>query len=108
LAYQKEIESGERIIVGVNAFTETKEPAIKMLKIKHAVERSQIRELRARKKQRATRRVRSALQRLERIAVENGNLMPPVLDAVRAEATVGEICDVLRKVYGVYREAANL
>jgi methylmalonyl-CoA mutase, N-terminal domain len=108
LAYQKEVESGDRIIVGVNAFTEPKEPPIKMLKIKHAVERSQIRELRARKKQRATRRVRSALQRLERIAVENGNLMPPVLDAVRAEATVGEICDVLRKVYGVYREAASL
>ena len=108
LAYQKEIESGERIIVGVNAFTEPKEPAIKMLKIKHAVERNQIRELRARKKQRAARRVRSALQRLEQIAVENGNLMPPVLDAVRAEATVGEICDVLRKVYGVYREAASL
>jgi methylmalonyl-CoA mutase N-terminal domain/subunit len=108
LAYQKEIESGERIIVGVNAFTEPKESAIKMLKIKHAVERNQIRELRARKKQRATRRVRSALQRLEQIAMENGNLMPPVLDAVRAEATVGEICDVLRKVYGVYREAASL
>jgi methylmalonyl-CoA mutase, N-terminal domain len=108
LAYQKEIESGERIIVGVNAFTEPKESAIKMLKINHAVERNQIRELRARKKQRAARRVRSALQRLEQIAVENGNLMPPVLDAVRAEATVGEICDVLRKVYGVYREAASL
>jgi methylmalonyl-CoA mutase, N-terminal domain len=108
LAYQKEIESGERIVVGVNAFTEPKESAIKMLKIKHAVERNQIRDLRARKKQRTTRRVRSVLQRLERIAVENGNLMPPVLDAVRAEATVGEICDVLRKVYGVYREAANL
>ena len=102
LAYQKEIESGERIIVGVNAFTEPKESAIKMLKIKHAVERNQIRELRARKKQRATRRVRSALQRLEQIAMENGNLMPPVLDAVRVEATVGEICDVLRKVYGVH------
>jgi methylmalonyl-CoA mutase, N-terminal domain len=108
LAYQKEIESGERIIVGVNAFTEPKESVIKMLKINHAVERNQIRELRARKKQRAARRVRSALQRLEQIAVENGNLMPPVLDAVRAEATVGEICDVLRKVYGVYREAASL
>jgi methylmalonyl-CoA mutase, N-terminal domain len=108
VAYQKEIESGERIIVGVNAFTEPKEPPIKMLKIKHAVERGQIRELRARKKQRATRRVRSALQRLERIAGEHGNLMPPVLDAVRTEATVGEICDVLRKVYGEYREAASL
>ncbi|HEY2921359.1 MAG TPA: methylmalonyl-CoA mutase family protein [Candidatus Binatia bacterium] len=108
VAYQKEIESGERIIVGVNAFAEPKEPAIKMLKIKHAVEQSQIRELRARKRQHSTRRLRSALQRLERIAGENGDLMPPVLDAVRTEATVGEICDVLRKVYGEYREAASL
>src|SRR5499427_687393 len=108
LNYQKEVESGERIIVGVNAFTEPAEEPIQTLKIKQTVEQRQVRELRARKRQRSTNRVRSTLNRLQRIAGENGNLMPPVLDAVRAEATVGEICDVLRRVYGEYREAASL
>ena len=108
LAYQKEIESGERIVVGVNAFTEPRRPVIKTLKIKQTVERRQIQDVRARKKQRSTRRALSALHRLERIAGENGGLMPPLLEAVRAEATVGEICDVLRKVYGEYREAVSL
>jgi len=108
LAYQKEVDSGERVIVGVNAFTEPKPPAIKTLKIKETVERRQIQELRARKKQRSTRAALSALHRLERTAGENGYLMPPILNAARAEATVGEICDVLRKVYGEYRETVNL
>jgi len=108
LNYQKEVESGERIIVGVNAFTEPAEAPIQTLKIKQTVEQRQVRELRARKRQRSTNRVRSTLNSLQRIAGENGSLMPPVLDAVRAEATVGEICDVLRRVYGEYREAASL
>jgi len=108
LNYQKEVESGERIIVGVNAFTEPAEAPIQTLKIKQNVEQRQVRELLARKRQRSTNRVRSTLNRLERIAGENGSLMPPVLDAVRAEATVGEICDVLRRIYGEYREAASL
>ncbi|HEX7231517.1 MAG TPA: methylmalonyl-CoA mutase family protein, partial [Candidatus Binatia bacterium] len=108
LNYQKEVESGERIVVGVNAFTEPAEAPIQTLKIKQTVEQRQVRELRARKRQRSTNRVRSTLNRLQRIAGENGSLMPPVLDAVRAEATVGEICDVLRRVYGEYRETATV
>ena len=108
VAYQREIESGERMIVGVNAFTEPSRPVIKTLKIKQTVERRQIQELRARKKQRSMRQALSALHRLERIAGTSGSLMPPLLEAVRAEATVGEICDVLRKVYGEYREAVSL
>jgi methylmalonyl-CoA mutase N-terminal domain/subunit len=92
----------------VNAFTEPAEGPIQTLKIKQTVEQRQVRELRARKRQRSTNRVRLTLNRLQRIAGENGNLMPPVLDTVRAEATVGEICDVLRRVYGEYREAASL
>jgi methylmalonyl-CoA mutase N-terminal domain/subunit len=108
LSYQREVEAGERMIVGINAFTEPTEPAIKTLKIKHTVEQRQVRELRERKKRRSARRLRSALARLERTAGENGNLMPAMLEAVRAEGTVGEICDVLKKVYGEYREAASL
>jgi methylmalonyl-CoA mutase N-terminal domain/subunit len=108
LAYQKEVESGERIIVGVNAFTEPEEAPIKTLRIKQAVERQQMQHLREKKKQRSALQVRRALQRLERVAEENGYLMPPILDAVRSEATVGEICDVLRKVYGEYRETGTI
>ena len=108
LGYQKEIDARERLIVGVNAFTEPKEAPMKILRIKESVERRQVQRLRERKKARGTRKLRSALQRLERVAAENGFLMPPMLDAVRAEATVGEICDVLRKVYGEYRERVSI
>jgi methylmalonyl-CoA mutase N-terminal domain/subunit len=108
LAYQKEIDSGERVIVGVNAFTEPDQAPVKILKIGQAVERRQIQALRERKKQRSQRRLRAALHRLERAAEEQADVMGPVMNAVRAEATVGEICDVFRKVYGEYRETATM
>ena len=108
MAYQKEIDSGERIIVGVNAFTEADEPTVKILRIKQSVERQQIRRLRDRKKARSKDNVTSALATLADAAMANQFLMRPMLDAVRAEATVGEICDVFRKVYGEYREPAGM
>src|SRR6185369_11676656 len=94
MAYQKEVDAGERIIVGLNAFTEADEPPVKILRIKEAVERQQIRRLRERKKARSGENVTTALATLAQAAADNEFLMPPVLDAVRAEATVGEICDV--------------
>ncbi len=108
MSYQKEIDAGEQLIVGVNAFTEPKEAPVSILRIKEAVERRQVQRLRERKKARGARKLHSALQRLERMAAENSFLMPAMLDAVRAEATVGEICDVFRKVYGEYRETASI
>lgn len=108
MAYQKEIDAGERVVVGVNAFTEPKEAPMKILRIKEAVERGQTQRVRERKKKRAARKLNAALHTLERVANENGFLMPAMLDAVRAEATIGEICDVLRKVYGEYRETASI
>lgn len=108
LAYQREIDSRRRIIIGVNAFTEPRHAQVRTLRIGQAVERCQIQELRDRKKQRSARRLLSALHRLERVAEENGYLMPPVMSAVRAEASVGEVCDVFRKVYGEYRETGTL
>ena len=106
MAYQKEVDAGERTIVGVNAFTDLDEPPVKILRIKEAVERQQIRRLRERKKRRSGENVTAALATLAQAAADNEFLMPPMLDAVRAEATVGEICDVFRKVYGEYREPA--
>jgi len=108
LSYQKEVESGERIIVGVNSYAEPEARPIKILRIKQDVERRQIQRLKERKKLRNRQRMRSSLDDLARVARENGYLMPPLLDAVRCEATVGEICDVLRRVYGEYRETVAL
>ena len=108
LGYQKEVDAGERIIVGVNAYAEPDELAIKILKIKGEVERRQVRRLKERRKNRNRQKVASALMGVTRAAAENGYLMPPILEAVRSEATLGEISNVLRKVFGEYREAVNL
>jgi methylmalonyl-CoA mutase N-terminal domain/subunit len=108
LAYQREVDARERIIVGVNAFTDPEERRVPILKIKGGVEKGQIQKLRQTKERRSARQVASALSQLATVAQSNGDLMPPVLEAVRAEATVGEICDVFRRVYGEYREAVSL
>ena len=107
-AYQNEVERGERIVVGVNAFTETEERPVSFLKIKGDVEKKQAQKLRQRKKRRSGKAVTKALGRLTAAAEANENLMPPVMEAARAEATVGEICAVFRQVYGGYREAVSL
>ncbi|MBI2359354.1 MAG: methylmalonyl-CoA mutase family protein [Deltaproteobacteria bacterium] len=106
MAYQKEVESGERIIVGVNAYAEREGRPVKILKIKPDVERRQILRLKERKKRRSAKRVTGALEWLTRAAEQDEYLMPPILEAVRAEATIGEICGVVRRVYGEYRETA--
>jgi methylmalonyl-CoA mutase N-terminal domain/subunit len=108
VAYQKDVESRERIVIGVNAYTEPEERPIKILKIKGTVEQRQVRRLKERKKSRNTKKLTAALDKLAEVAETNGYVMPPVLDAVRCGATVGEICDVFRKVYGEYREAVGL
>jgi methylmalonyl-CoA mutase N-terminal domain/subunit len=107
-AYQKQVEDGKRIIVGVNAFTETDKRPVPFLKIKEEVEKNQVQKLHQRKKRRSEKPVARALRRLAAAAEANDDLMAPVMDAVRAEATVGEICAVLRQVYGGYREAVSV
>jgi len=108
LAYQREVDHGDRVIVGVNGFTEPEEQRVRILKIKGGVEKEQVQRIRQRKRTRNGKAVVSALEELARAAQSNGHLVPAVMNAVRAEATVGEICDVFRKVYGEYREAASL
>ena len=107
-AYQKEVDRQERIIVGMNAYTEPEERHLSILKIKAEVEKKQVQRLKQRKKNRNTKKVAAALGQLAAVAEANGDLMPAVLEAVRAESTVGEICGVFRRVYGEYREAASL
>ncbi len=102
--YQREIESRERIVVGVNAFRTEEEEPIPILRIDEAVARSQVERLRAVKASRSAAQVKETLVGVERAARDGANLMPPVLSAVKAYASLGEICDVFRKVFGVYRE----
>ncbi|MBE3603363.1 methylmalonyl-CoA mutase family protein [bacterium] len=100
--YQREIETKARIIVGVNEFTTGDAPPGEILKVNPAIEekqRARIERVRAERSQPAA---AAALERVERCAREGGNLMPPIIDAVRSYATLGEIADAMRRVFGEY------
>ncbi len=103
-AYQREIEAGDRIIVGVNAFRSEAEEPISILKIDETVARGQVERLRALRARRSAPRVAETLAGVERAAQEGKNVLPSVIEAVKAYATLGEISDVFRKVFGTYRE----
>jgi methylmalonyl-CoA mutase N-terminal domain/subunit len=102
--YQKEIESKKRIIVGVNQFQVEEEPLRDILRIPPEVERYQKEKLTCVKKERDSEKVRKTLTSLKTVAQGSGNVVPPILEAVKAYATVGEISDTLREVFGEYRE----
>jgi methylmalonyl-CoA mutase N-terminal domain/subunit len=102
--YQREIEKGERVIVGVNEFRIEEDAPIPLLRIDESVARAQKARLQAVKAERSADRVRDALAAVERACRDGSNVMPSILDAVRAYATLGEVCDVFRKVWGQYRE----
>ncbi len=104
--YQQEIDRKERLIVGVNAFVEEDEERIPILKIDPSVERQQREAVRAVRQERDQVAVEAALQGVREAAASGRNLMPPILDAVRAYATEGEIVRTMRAVFGSYREAA--
>ncbi|AJE04482.1 acyl-CoA mutase large subunit family protein [Geobacter pickeringii] len=107
-AYQRAIETDDLIIVGVNRFTIQNEPQPELLKIKEEVEIAQKKTLTAMKSKRDEATVREALATLAEAAKGTGNLMPPILGAVRAYATLGEIANVMRDVFGVHRETVVL
>jgi methylmalonyl-CoA mutase N-terminal domain/subunit len=105
--YQTAVEKGDKKVVGVNVHTESLTHELEILRVSHEVEREQVRELGARRARRDDDLVRSRLARLVDVAGGEGNLVEPMLDAVRAEATLGEICGALRQVWGDYREPAR-
>jgi len=106
--YQKEIESGKRILVGVNKF-QIPEPPIKgLLKVDPRVRELQIKRLAELRASRDNDRVKRTLDQLEKVARGEGNLMPPILDCVRAYCTLGEMCEVLRKVFGEYEPITTI
>jgi methylmalonyl-CoA mutase N-terminal domain/subunit len=105
--YQTALEKGDKKVVGVNVHTESVTTELEILRVSHEVEVEQVQVLAARKGERNASEVESTLARLREVARGEGNMIPPMLDAVRAEATLGEICDLLREEWGEYREPAR-
>jgi methylmalonyl-CoA mutase N-terminal domain/subunit len=103
--FQRAVEKKEQIVVGVNDFIAEEERTIPTLRIDPEIERSQVARLHALRAKRDSARVNSALTELERRAATTENLLPAILAAVESLATVGEISDVLRRVFGEYHES---
>ena len=106
-AWQRRVETGEQVVVGVNAYT-AEEAAVPVMKIDPALEAEQVTRLRALRARRSAVAVAAALEAVRAAARGTENLMPRILEAVKAEATLGEISDALRDVFGEYRETVVL
>lgn len=104
--YQKEVEKKERVIVGVNQFNLDEKRPIETLKINEAVQKKQIAKLKKLRLTRDRKKVEDTLDELKKVAQSEGNLMYPIIECVKCYATVGEICNVIRSIYGEYREKA--
>lgn len=106
--FQRAVEKKDRIIVGINDFVDEKEEPIPMLNIDPEVEKKQKTRLEKFKKSRNQVRLEKAMDAVRNCAKTDENMMYPILDAVRAGATVGEISDIFREVFGVYRETQTM
>jgi methylmalonyl-CoA mutase N-terminal domain/subunit len=103
-AYQQEVEKGDKRVVGVNCYPETVGLPVEILRVSHEVERVQARELAARRQDRDQAAVDAALGAMLAAARSGANMLPGMLDAARAEATLVEIGDALRAEWGTYFE----
>ncbi len=101
--YQKSVDEKQRIVVGVNKFTIEEESKFDYLRVNPEAEREQVEQLMTVRKNRDAEHVRNALELLRSAANDEVNLMPPIIEAVKVYATLGEICGVLREVFGEYR-----
>jgi methylmalonyl-CoA mutase N-terminal domain/subunit len=106
--YQKEIERDERVVVGVNRFQIEEEPPKDLLRVDPAVRISQVERLEKLRSERNNEEVQDILSALRKAAGGSENLMPIILEAVRVYATLGEICDALRDVFGEYQPVSTL
>jgi len=102
--YQSEIEKKERVVVGLNEYAENETSRIPLLRVDPEVEEVQLRRLRRLKESRNQDLVSRGLEKLRQATEKDQNLMPHILDCVKAYCTLGEICGVLREVYGEYQE----
>jgi len=105
-AYQRALDAKEKIVVGVNEFVESEEEPIETLYIDEAVEEQQKKSVRELRRSRDGKAVSSSLAALRQACAEGKNVMPPLIDAVKTYATVGEISDVMREVFAIYEEPA--
>jgi methylmalonyl-CoA mutase N-terminal domain/subunit len=102
--YQRAVDEKQAIVVGVNSFALEQEKSIPLLHMDESLERKQVERLRALRAKREQEKWAAAVKRVEDTARGTGNLMPVIVEAVEANATVGEISDAMRHVYGEYRE----
>jgi len=103
--YQRKIESGQKVVVGLNGFVSEQQRAVSTLRIDPQIERTQVERLHALRDRRDSPKTRSALAALESAAATTQNLVPFILTAVESYATLGEISDALRRVFGEYQES---
>ena len=103
--YQRAVESGDKIVVGVNRYRMDDDASPPLLHIDPEIERAQVDRLRRLRARRDSVRAQEAIDEVEATARSDRNLMPAILDAVKAYATVGEISDTLRRVFGEYQES---
>jgi len=106
--YQKAIETEEAIVVGVNRFQSKDETTVPVLRVDPAVEQQQIERVRAVRSRRNSVVVDAALAKLEEAARGTENLLPRILECVEAEATVGEISNRFRSIWGEYKETSTV
>jgi len=104
-AYQRNLEKGDKKVVGVNCHPDTVEKPVEILRVSHEIERAQVRDLAQRKSSRDRGAVQAALAAMVSSARSGGNMIPPMVEAALAEATLGEICGTLRDEWGSYSEA---
>ncbi len=104
--YQQSLDRGEKVVVGVNKYQVEEEPPIELLKVPVEVEQRQIERVRRVRKERNQVAAREAIARVRRACREGENLMPPLIEAVKAYVTLGELSDVYREEFGEYRDPA--
>ncbi len=105
--YQVALEKDEKKVVGVNVHTSTVSHELEIMRVSHEVETEQVRELTSRRTSRDQAAVDTALARMVEVSRTEANMIPSMMDAVRVEASLGEICDALRDEWGEYREPAR-
>ena len=102
--YQRQIDENRKIVVGVNKYVMDEEIPVEILEIDEELERLQIEKTNRIKNERDNKKVRESLGRLEQACAGNENVMEPIVEAVKAYATLQEVCDVFRKIFGEYRD----
>jgi methylmalonyl-CoA mutase N-terminal domain/subunit len=100
--YTQQVEAGDRVVVGVNRFTEDEEEQIDLHRLDPAIERRQLERTARVRAERNAAEAEAALAEVRRVAGGEANLLPPMCEALRARSTVGEICDVLREEWGTF------